>query len=448
MTANKENRAGKKHRVVAAIGLAALLLAACGGEKGNPGGSGADGGSDPASKETPKPVTLYMLQDRATISDEEFANLIAAPVKAKYPHISVEMVRATGGVQGLSEMISAGTFPDLMFSTYPQIQVHKEMGTAENLSPYITKYKMDLNQFDPAAMQTSRIYGGSSTNVYAVPFSLNFLALFYNVELFDQFGVSYPTEGMTWDQMMELAKKFARSANGVDYRGIMIPGVTDLGTQLTLTRVDAKTNKALPDQEGWRTILKLIQDVNAIPGNKNSTLDHFLKTQSLAMLPSYDARFAALEKLYGTPDDFKWDITQFPSHPGKPNTTLASSGHFLLASTLGKHKEEVFQVIQLLTSEANQNLITEHGRFTGLSNETIKNKYGVNMKSMRGKSIKAVFKSSFAPPYQPTVYDELVHKELSAIAKKMIETGMDVNTALREVTEAGNRAIEADVKGK
>ncbi|GAA3405358.1 ABC transporter substrate-binding protein [Paenibacillus hodogayensis] len=390
-----------------------------------------------------EPMTLTMLQDGATISDEEFETMIAAPVKAKYPHITVQIVRNTKGADGLSNLISGGSFPDFMFTTYPQIKIHRELGTAYDMTSLIKTYKMDIGKFDPAAMETSRVYGGNE-GMYAVPFSLNFLALFYNKDIFDMFGVTYPKEGMTWDETVNLAKNFSRTAGGVEYKGIMIPGIGDLITQLSLPYVNATTNKAAINSDGWNKVFQLIKAVNEIPGNKGATLDHFLKTQTLAMIPTYDARFAALEKLQGTPSQFNWDITQFPSYTERPNTSLASSGHFLLVSALSKHKEEAFEVINLLTSEANQNLITEHGRFTSLNNEQIKNKYGMNMKSMQGKNIKAVFNSKFAPPFPPTKYDKFATPHLTAAVKSVIDGELDVNSAIRRAEEAFNKDIEAN----
>ncbi|MDF2715955.1 MAG: family 1 extracellular solute-binding protein [Paenibacillus sp.] len=430
-------------RVIFSAGVMALLLAACGG-----GMKGAEqAAKEEAGTQAQKPVTLYMLQDGATISDEEFANFIAAPVKAKYPHITVEMVRNKNGNNGLSELISSGSFPDFMFFTMLQIKAHRDLGTTEDLTPYIKKSGMNLNQFDPAAMQTSRVYGGSE-NVYAIPFSLNFLATFYNKDLFDRFGVSYPKEGMTWPDIVQLSAKFSRSENGIEYRGLITPAITDMATQLSLGRVDPATKKATINNDGWKKVAQVIQSINAIPGNKGANLDHFLKTQTLAMVASYDARFAALEKLHGTPEQFNWDVTQFPSYPDRPNVSFQSTGHFLGISAKSKNKNEAFQVIQLLTGEAVQNQITENGRFTALSNETIKNKYGANMKSVQGKNIKVVFKSSFASPYQPTSYDPLTNTPLNDAVKNFIDNGMDINTALRQAEEASNKVIEAEISAK
>ena len=46
---------------------------------------------------------------------------------------------------------------------------------------------------------------------YAIPFRSDFWVLFYNKDLFDEAGVEYPTNDMTWDQYAELAKKMTNA---------------------------------------------------------------------------------------------------------------------------------------------------------------------------------------------------------------------------------------------
>lgn len=401
-------------------------------------------GTTPAGGNTGDPIQMTMLQDGATISDEEFANLIAAPVKEAFPHITVEMHRNTGGDDGVSNLLVSGEFPDFMFTTYPRIKSHRLLDTPQELSSLIDKFDLDLSKFDPAAMQTSRIYGGSEDEVYAIPFSLNFLALFYNVDIFENFNVPLPTDGMTWDELIDLGRQVTRTVDGVQYKGIgAVPGVGDLSTQLSLARVDGDTLEANITTEGWQRVFDVLKRINEIPGNKRATRDEFLQDKIVAMIPSYDARIAALELLHGTPDEFNWDITQFPSFEDLPDVSLASSGHFLMVSSLTDYTEEAFQVIDLLTSRDNQILITEHGRFTSLNDQEIKDMYGINMKSLEGKNIKAVFQSAFAPPYPPTDYDSLVTPHLNEAVNAVIDGALDINTALRQAEEASNRDIRA-----
>ncbi|TMV47865.1 extracellular solute-binding protein [Paenibacillus mesophilus] len=422
--------------------MIALTVSACGGDfDGN-----KEGSKTPDPTTPPSPVTLVFLVDGAAITDEEIEKLVKEPIKAKYPHITVEYRGNTRGNTGLGEMIGAGDFPDFVLTTYPRITIHRDLGTTYDLTELVKKYKVDLTKFDPQALETARMYG-SKDKVYALPFSLNFLATFYNKDLFDMFGVEYPKEGLTWDDTLSLAKRMTRMSDNVQYRGLFTNGLLDLSTQLSLAYVNPTTGKANVQTEGWKKVFQLVKDINDIPGNMGGTGDHFLKEQSVAMVTGYDARIAALEALHGTPGQFNWDLTQFPSYKERPNTSLASSGHFLIVSALSKHKEEAFQAIQVLTGVENQKLMTSRGRFTALNDPEIKEMYGSGMKSLQGKNVKSVFKSNFASPFTASSVDALVQPSLNAAIKKVNEDIMDINSALREAEDIANKEIDAK-KGK
>ncbi|MDF2724462.1 MAG: family 1 extracellular solute-binding protein [Paenibacillus sp.] len=430
----------KGFTVTTASMMIALSLTACGGGDSSSGSKDNAQTPDPVKPATP--VTLVFMQDGATILDEEVEKLVKEPIKAKYPHITVEFKRNTKGNAGLEEMITAGDFPDFVLTTYPRITIHRDMGTAYDLTELVTKNKMDLTKFDPQAIETARMYG-SKEKIVAIPYSLNFLATFYNKDIFDTFGVEYPKDGLTWDDAISLGKRLTRMSNNIQYRGLWPTGLLDLSTQLSLAYVNPTTGKANIQTDGWKKVFQLVKDINDIPGNKGGVLDNFLKDQTIAMFPSYDARIAALEALQGTPGQFNWDMTQFPSYKERPNTSLASSGHFLVVSALSKHKEEAFQAIQAITGADNQKLMTSRGRFTALNDQEIKGMYGSAMKSVQGKNVKGVFKSSFAPPFTASSVDALVQPALNAALKKVTDGVTDINTALREAEEAANKEIDA-----
>ncbi|MBD2864005.1 ABC transporter substrate-binding protein [Paenibacillus oceani] len=231
-----------------AAAVLGLSLAACGGTA-DKGASSAPNNEATTPPKQAEPVKLVMLQDGATITDDEFKNLIAAPIHAKYPNITVKMRRNTAGDKGIQDLIAGGDFPDFIFTTYPRITLHRDLGTPHDLTELVKAHNMDLGKFDPAAMETSRVYGGKD-KLYAIPFSLNFFALFYNKDLFDMFGVTYPTDGMTWDDVYEVARKFSRVVDGVQYRGVHLPGLLDMSTQLTLPYVSQTTGKANVETDG------------------------------------------------------------------------------------------------------------------------------------------------------------------------------------------------------
>lgn len=48
---------------------------------------------------------------------------------------------------------------------------------------------------------------------------MNNVVTYYNREIFDKFAISYPRDGITWEEMAALAQKVSRVDNGVQYYG-------------------------------------------------------------------------------------------------------------------------------------------------------------------------------------------------------------------------------------
>lgn len=78
-------------------------------------------------------------------------------------------------------------------------------------------FNIDLNRFVPTLL--ARNYGQNG-ELYALPFQRHLTALFYNKATFDAFGIPYPTDGMAWDEVIQLASRFTDSPNGVKYNGL------------------------------------------------------------------------------------------------------------------------------------------------------------------------------------------------------------------------------------
>ena len=69
--------------------------------------------------------------------------------------------------------------------------------------------------------------------------------LFYNKEVFDLFGVPYPTDNMTWDDIIDLAKKTTGTRDGNQYVGLEFGSDTvDAALlQLSTTLTDPDTGR-------------------------------------------------------------------------------------------------------------------------------------------------------------------------------------------------------------
>lgn len=76
-----------------------------------------------------------------------------------------------------------------------------------------------MSKFNPEALDSTKPYGAKGEQ-FLLPFTINFYAFFYNKDVFDKLGVAYPKDSMTWDDVIELARKTTRNQDGVQYRGV------------------------------------------------------------------------------------------------------------------------------------------------------------------------------------------------------------------------------------
>jgi len=202
-----------------------IFLTACSGKtddskqsSGNTNDKEQTTDKDAATEKTPepaeeaKPVKLTVMPVSVGISEEDFKLLFTDPVKAKYPNITVELFKGPDGA-GLEELIAAKNTPDMMLIWNGAMPSVKRFELFQDITPYMEKQGVDVNRFEPVVIDTVKSVSDNG-ELYGLPFAMQLNALYYNKDIFDKFGVQYPTDGMTWDQVTELAKKVTGKVDG------------------------------------------------------------------------------------------------------------------------------------------------------------------------------------------------------------------------------------------
>jgi multiple sugar transport system substrate-binding protein len=98
----------------------------------------------------------------------------------------------------------ATAIPDVLF-LWPTPSYAAER-VLENLQPYIEKSGYNLDDYWPYLLDSAR-YNGA---VYGLPRDIEAHALYYNKKLFDEAGVTYPTDEWTWDDLLAAAEKLTK----------------------------------------------------------------------------------------------------------------------------------------------------------------------------------------------------------------------------------------------
>ncbi|MFE5322784.1 ABC transporter substrate-binding protein [Paenibacillus sp. NPDC056579] len=429
--------------LLAAISLSASALAAC----GNNSQSGKGDAAGPGTSKEPVELSVY---NNAGITEEQFKEKFGNYIAEKLPHVTIKFIPKDKSVS-LTEMVSSGsTKIDIYMDSIGQIGLKSsllDLGLQYDMSDLVKKHNVDLSRFEPTTIDAIKLMGG----LYGLPISNSTMVMYYNKDLFDKFGVPYPKDGMTWEEVTELSKKMTRSESGVQYVGYSTSIVHYLRMNpLSLVNVDPKSLKANFESDQWRQLVQTtLVDPMSGSGYKDKVkelekkwykvpyVDEFSKNKDTAMFSYIYADSAWLK-------DVNWDVVSMPALKEKPKVGAQSYPSYMFITSTSEKKDAAMEVIKLFISDEYQTSFSKSGGITSLKNEEIKKVFGQDTPD-KTKNIKnAVFYNQFAPATPKTPFDTHVEADVRAQIPKLIMGDTDINTALRTAQEAVNKKIETE----
>lgn len=435
----------------------AAMVTACGGgnnapESGNTASNapGADKGSAEQGdfkKLGDEPLKLTFYSTGATFTDVEFEAMIAGPIHAKYPNVTIE--RITPAATTTPEEVLSTHVPDIIFGSVQQRVIRT--GVYQDLRELIKKHNFDESRLKPIGYDYIKdITKGKGDAVLALPFNINQHVMYYNKDIFDKFGVPYPTEKqLTWDEAVELGTKLTRTENGVNYIGLVVDNLTGLSKSLGLPYLDRETGQAALDTPDWLRVFELYKRILEIPGyitpdgTWNWTRDHFMKDQNVAIRVSWLANMVGpLEELRQQGVEFNWDIAPAPNFSDQLGTTREAQIHSIAINSQSPHQDEAFQVIAEILSDEGQRIIAKNGRVPAVINPELEKDYGAEIPVLQGKTVQNVFIGEPRQEHYIHPYESSISIRLTEAAEDLAINGLDVNSAIRKATEAINKDVE------
>ncbi|WP_158606696.1 ABC transporter substrate-binding protein [Paenibacillus ginsengarvi] len=434
--------------LLGSIFLASVSLAGCNGSPQQAEGVSKEASSAaPSTKEPevpPEPVTLVFYVARGDLPDEEFEAYFVKPVKKKYPHITLKLVRAGTGTQ-LQDMVAAGEQMDIIYNSQGGWSALLDTKLPADITELMKTEKVETSRFDPVAM--GWLQGqGTPGQLLGLPFTLNGSALFYNKDIFDKFGVGYPTDHMTWDEVINLGKRVARTDGSVKYRPLLTPGLDKFASQLTPSYTDPKTDAPLLDSEKWKKAGTYLQNIYSLPNNDEIVpVTQYFKDQIVAMYAGVSVYYVdQMKQMNKAGTTFNWGMVTYPDFPERTGKAMPLDAQSLILSSTSKYKKQAFAVMAVATSEEVQREMNREGRIPGLNKPEWRSEYSSNLPFLKGKNLESIFKLEASVADRGKYYDDVV-KFVDQAQRKIIG-GTDVNTVLREANDAAAQAIRAKKK--
>lgn len=305
---------------VAALAAVALTLTGC-----------AAGSAD-APEESEEVTLTYGVWSQ----DETMQQLIDA-FEAQNPSINVELQVDPFLDYWTKLQVSAqgGTAPDAFWMLGDRFQVYAANDQLLPLSDAIEEAGIDTSVYPPALLDLFTLEG----EMYGLPKDFDTIGLWYNKEMFDAAGVSYPTPDWTWDDVREAAAALTDTEAGT--YGIAAPFNRQEGYYNTVAQaggfiVDGKQSgyDDPATHEGIRFWTDLAQ------AGYSPSLEQFADTEAVAQFENesvamyYGGSFYA-QRFYDNPDlRAKIDVTVLPAGEqratvinGIQNVGFASSEH-------------------------------------------------------------------------------------------------------------------------
>lgn len=435
-----------RNRIKLAL-YAFTVICLAGGITGCSSSNGSTKGGDQANPpEAPKkqePVTLRLFNLAGT-TKENFDTKIKGPIEKKYPHITMEFVLNQKGTT-LPELAATNTLPDIIFG---KLSDRDKMMI--DLSPLIKKHGFDTSRVKPVLWQAFQYMTDTDQKTTFIPFVTNMHLLQYNKDLFDKFGVGYPKNGMTWDETFEMAKRLARTENGVKYLAFNVRmNLNFTQTQLLLPFYDDKTTKPAFSTDAWNKYYANFARFFTIPGNEATKAGNelandnlFLKDRRVAMYAAHGL-FSTYSQMASEKNPMNWDMVSLPTFSGAPKQGTSPNANGLGITVTSKHQDDAFLAIQALLSDDIQLANARTGYESILANDAKQQaEFGKDMPDMAGKNISALFYNHYAPTPKPNLYNYRLSREVPYAHFQSVVWGQaDINTALRNADEQANKII-------
>lgn len=153
------------------------------------------------------------------LENDAYKELIAAFEK-DHPHIEINMVSVPYGDYELRlrTEIAAGNPPDIMSIDSPNLALYAHSGSLLSID-HLMKSEGDIEDIPPSTLEGLKYNG----EIYLSPVVESGIALFYNIDLFKQAGISLPSKDphtpLTWEEVLKIAQKLnnpAREIVGID----------------------------------------------------------------------------------------------------------------------------------------------------------------------------------------------------------------------------------------
>jgi len=312
-----------------------------------------------ARKESPN--TVVLTTDDLITTRKAYQHAIDRfEAKNRGWHVRHIEISGSNYYQKMLTMFAGNSDPDLLWLGQG-LGVFAGKGLLADVQPFIDQDPVAqklTSELHPKALAAYRKHG----KLYGIPFGVDVQYLAYNKDIFDRYGVKYPNDSWTRNDVLAAAMKLTKWDDEKTKKRVKIYGILNAPNPFAFG-VDIFSpdgRKVMIDSPETRSYLQFAWDItkNKNPAYNVSPDQDIEKTMGMTVLIAFATGRAAMTAMedYSIEDvrmysyeGAKWDLALMPRMGDKERRTWASTAGFCM-SDRSQHKKMAFQMLKELAS--------------------------------------------------------------------------------------------------
>jgi multiple sugar transport system substrate-binding protein len=208
----------------------------------------------------------------AYFNEQAFYMQYGNAFQAMFPNVALEVVSTESVFNAEDPMAEMERLvkeqqPDVLYLSEDEYVQLAQKGLLYDLDAVVKQDEFDLSSFQSSVIDLLKARGVGK--LYGLSPNFSSQALYYNKDMFDEYGIPYPTNGMSWEEVMQLAARFPVKKDGDDaLNGLFQSSQTSdpfelirtIGEAKGLLYADADAKTVSMETPEWKSIFQSVID--------------------------------------------------------------------------------------------------------------------------------------------------------------------------------------------